>query len=62
MTKKDKMIEALITDDIDTIINQNTSDYLSTILFEGFVGYKNQTSKELKQECIERFGEGRSEF
>ena len=59
---KINMINALIDDDINSIMTGDCNDYLDSILREGFKGYKNQSILELRKECIERFGEGRSNF
>lgn len=58
---REEVIEALIDDDIDIIYSKQATDYLSTILREGFCGYKKQTNAQLKQEYEERLdtnGEG----
>jgi hypothetical protein len=52
---KDKLIEMLINDDLsDWRNNADKHDYFRVILYEGFVGYKNQTGEELLTEVAER--------
>lgn len=51
---REEVIEKLIDDDIDIIYSKQATDYISTILREGFCGYNNQTNKQLKQEYNER--------
>ena len=51
---REKIIGALIDDDIDIIYSKQADDYISTILRAGFCGYNNQTNKELEQEYNER--------
>ncbi len=50
-----ELIENLISDDIyDWNDTASMSDYLGTMLREGFVGYANQTTEELQTEWNER--------
>ena len=48
---REKMIEALIDNDLH---DGNRDEYIWMLLLDGFVGYKNQTDYELKQEMINR--------
>lgn len=47
---REKMIEALIDNDL----HDGWYEYMWMLLLDGFVGYKNQTDYELKQEMIAR--------
>lgn len=50
-----EMIEWLINDDLNDWNHVDAvSEYLASILREGFVGYANQTDDELRQEIEER--------
>jgi hypothetical protein len=52
---KDQMIEALIEDDLNDWFDPNEKDvYFAHLLHDGFVGYRNQSEQELRDECIER--------
>jgi len=52
---KDQMIKALIKDDLNDWFNPYEKDvYFAQLLHDGFVGYRNQTEQELRDECIER--------
>jgi len=51
---KTQLIKWLIEDDIDTILTGDINDYLDAILRDGFVGYRNQSLKDLTQEYNER--------
>ena len=52
---REKMIEALIDNDLNDWNSKISMDeYFAFAMREGFVGYKNQTDHELKQEMIER--------
>ena len=45
------------------ILNKIVKDIKKQLMpMQGFKGYKNQSFLELQKECIERFGEGRSNF
>jgi hypothetical protein len=48
---REQMIEALIHNDLH---DGNRDEYIWMFLLNGFVGYKNQTDYELKQEMIDR--------
>lgn len=50
----EELVNWLIQNDINDISTGNINDYLDTILREGFIGYNNQTLKELQQEYNER--------
>ena len=52
--ERDKIIEELLDDDIDTIIHGYEIAYLSDILREGFIGYNKYTDQELEQEYLTR--------
>lgn len=55
MISKEKMIEWLIDSDLnDWNDPRDQTEFLSSILTDGFVGYANQTYEELKEECQER--------
>jgi len=52
---KDQMIQALIADDLTDWFNPKEKDvYFAQLLHDGFVGYRNQTEQELRDECIQR--------
>jgi hypothetical protein len=55
---RDEMVEALITDDINTIFdskdNYNDESLLVQILEFGFKGYESFNMDELESECRER--------
>jgi hypothetical protein len=55
MKNKDEMIKALIKDDLNDWFNPKEKDvYFAQLLNDGFVGYRNQTIRELVDECVER--------
>jgi hypothetical protein len=54
MWNRDKAIECLINDDIDSFINGGYTDSIWYILAEGFKGYNHFTDEELMQELQER--------
>ena len=54
MFERDKAIECLINDDIDSFTNGGYTDSIWYILAEGFKGYNNFTDEELMQELQER--------
>ena len=58
MWDREKAIQELVDDDIDTIIKSyNEMDDCSTIAFileSGFKGYRNYTDEQLMNELIER--------
>jgi hypothetical protein len=55
---RDKAIETLVSDDIDTIMTSegvyNDRFFLSALLTDGFKGYANHTDEELEIELVER--------
>lgn len=51
---REKAIECLINDDIDSFINGGYTDSIWYILAEGFKGYNNFTDVELESELVER--------
>jgi hypothetical protein len=53
MFDRDKAIETLISDDIDSF-NNGFEHGLAEILYSGFKGYENYTDEELMQELTER--------
>ena len=53
MFDRDKAIETLINDDIDSF-NNGFEHGLAEILYSGFKGYQNYTDEELMQELTER--------
>jgi len=51
----DQMIDVLIEDDLSDWFNPKEKDvYFAQLLHDGFVGYRNQSEQELRDECIER--------
>jgi hypothetical protein len=65
MFNRDKAIEELVSDDMNTVFNGGDY-YLSSILTNGFKGYANYSDDELIQELNERdmselFGENDDE-
>ena len=54
MWNRNKAIETLIGDDIDSVVNNGYTDSLWYILAEGFKGYNHFTDEELMNELIER--------
>lgn len=54
MISRDKVIQALIEDDINSYTEHGFVDTLWYILAEGFKGYNNFTDEELIQEVKER--------
>lgn len=53
MFDREMAIEELVCNDMDTVRNDD-GWYLSSILSNGFKGYKNMTDEELIQELRER--------
>ena len=51
---REKAIDTLIADDIDSILNSHYIDTLNYILESGFKGYRNFTDEELETELNER--------
>ena len=55
---RDNAIDALVADDIDTILTAkyeyNDEFFLSAILTDGFKGYNAYTDEELEQKLVER--------
>lgn len=55
---RNKMVEFLINDDIDTVITMREQyqdvEYISNILACGFKGYENYTDEELESEYNDR--------
>ena len=51
---KEELISWLINDDIDTIVDGREISYLSNLLLDGFIGYRKQSLKSLRQEYSER--------
>jgi hypothetical protein len=53
-----EMVEALIADDLDTILTENehfcSTEYIHNILYSGFRGYESFNMDELESECRER--------
>lgn len=54
MFDREKAIDTLINDDIDSILNNHYLDAINFILESGFKGYRNMTDEELIQELKER--------
>jgi len=54
MWDREKAIDCLIGDDVNSIIDQGYTGTLCYILAEGFKGYNNFTDEELMNELIER--------
>lgn len=54
MFDREKAIDTLINDDIDSIMNSHYIDTLNFILESGFKGYRNFSDDELMQELQER--------
>ena len=54
---KEKVVEKLIDDDIDTTSQVDGQEYLYNILKSGFKGYNNYNCKELEEEYHGRFNE-----
>ena len=54
MWDREKAIDTLIEDDIDSIMNSHYIDTLNFILESGFKGYRNFSDDELMQELQER--------
>ena len=57
-----EMIDWLIENDLNGWNSNEAgkSEYLASILHEGFVGYRNYTDDELRAEILERDPEGMS--
>ena len=57
-TWRDNAIEALVADDINTILTAkgeyNDEFFLSALLTDGFKGYNAYTDEELETELVER--------
>lgn len=51
---REKLIEKLIDDDLDTVLSGDANELFSNWRREGFCGYNNQSNDELIQEYIER--------
>ena len=54
---REELIEWLIKDDMETFRQQvegNDYSYLDMIMRDGFIGYRKQTVKQLRQEYNER--------
>jgi hypothetical protein len=55
---RDEMIDALISDDINSIHESkgeyNDETFIDSLLRSGFEGYENFTDEELEAECRER--------
>ena len=47
---REKMIDRLISEGMDTILNHGYDDFLYNILLNGFTGYENMTDMELQTE------------
>ena len=47
---REEMIDWLI----NAVLNADDGWYLSTILYEGFIGYRNYTDDQLRAEILER--------
>jgi hypothetical protein len=55
MFDRDKAIECLTDDDINTVLHDDYGpEYLHGILYSGFKGYQNYTDEQLMQEMTER--------
>ncbi len=54
MWDREKAIDTLINDDIDSIMNSHYIDTLNYILESGFKGYRNFSDDELMNELLER--------
>ena len=55
MFDKEKAIETLVDDDLNTILSYNDDNWImSELLTNGFKGYSNFTDDELIQELKER--------
>ena len=55
MINRDKIIEKLVDDDLNTILTYGDDNWiLSNMLINGFKGYTNYTDDELIQEINER--------
>jgi len=58
MSNRDKMIDRLIDDDIDTIFTMkgeyNDESLIAQMLYSGFKGYENYTDEQLVRELNER--------
>lgn len=57
---RDKMIEALINDDLDFYPHE--LDVLEALLFDGFRGYNNMDDEDLETEYNERFWDEEEEL
>ena len=51
---RDKVIDTLITDDINSYVDHGYIETLYQMLYSGFVGYQNYTDEELETELRER--------
>jgi hypothetical protein len=50
----DKMIDALVQDDFDSIMSGDAIELLNSYLEFGHKGYRDYSEMELEQECYER--------
>jgi hypothetical protein len=53
---REQVIERLIEDDINTIMEAQSNDYIYNILNEGFIGYNKFSDYHLVKEHEDRFG------
>ena len=51
---KTELIKALISDDLSNIASGDMYWWIETILNDGFLGYRNMTISQLRQEYKER--------
>ena len=51
---KEQMVDRLVSDDMDTILNQGFDNYLYDMLVSGFPGYENMAEADLIGELNER--------
>ena len=51
---REQMVDRLVSDDMDTILNQGFDNYLYDMLVSGFPGYENMSDTDLINELNER--------
>ena len=51
---REQIVDALIANDMDTILNQGYDNYLYDLLLVGFKGYQNMADSDLIIELNER--------
>ena len=53
-TWRDKAIDTLISDDINSYVDHGHIETMYQMLYSGFKGYENYTDEELETELVER--------